>query len=49
MNGPTALPMQVADSMMAFVTTLFVCPAVVCDTHDKANTKAEAWVTDYGG
>jgi hypothetical protein len=49
MNGPAALPMQLADKMTAFVTTLFVCPAVVCDTHDKANTKPVASVTDYMG
>ena len=28
-NGPAALPMHDAESMMAFVVTLFVCPAVV--------------------
>ncbi len=39
MKGPAALPMQYADSMMAFVVTLFVCPAVVCDTQAKAKTK----------
>jgi hypothetical protein len=49
MNGPTALPMQLADKMTAFVTTLFVCPAVVCDTQDKAITKPVTSVADYGG
>jgi len=38
MNGPAALPMQYAINMMAFVVTLFVCPAVVCDTQAKAKT-----------
>ena len=37
-KGPAALPMQYADSMMAFVVTLFVCPAVVCDTQLNDNT-----------
>ncbi len=35
MNGPAALPIPYADSMMAFVVTLFVCPAVVCDSQLK--------------
>ena len=48
MKGPAALPMQYADSIMELVVTLFVCPAVVCDTQDKANTKLEAPVTDHG-
>ena len=46
MNGPAALPMQYADSMMAFVVTLFVCPAVVCDTQVNVNTKPTSPKTD---
>jgi hypothetical protein len=46
MNGPAALPMQYADSMMAFVVTLFVCPAVVCDTQLKDNTRPTTPVTN---
>jgi hypothetical protein len=46
MNGPATLPMQYAINMMAFVVTLFVCPAVVCDTQDRANTKPVIPVPD---
>jgi hypothetical protein len=49
MNGPAALPMQYADSMMAFDVTFFVCPAVVCDIQVKPNTKLVAVVTSYEG
>jgi len=49
MKGPAALPMQYADNMMAFVVTLFVCPAVVCDTQLKDNTKPVPKVPDYEG
>ena len=38
MNDPDALPMLYADNIMAFIVTFFVCPAVVCDAQDKANT-----------
>ena len=48
-KGPAALPMQYADNMMAFVITLFVCPAVVCDTQLKDNTKPVIVVTEYEG
>jgi len=41
--------MQYADSMMAFVVTLFVCPAVVCDTQLKANTSPVTPVTNHQG
>ena len=37
-NDPDALPMLYADNIMAFIVTFFVCPAVVCDAQDKANT-----------
>ena len=46
MKGPAALPTQYPDNMMAFVVTLFVCPAVVCDTQIKANTMPAASVPD---
>jgi hypothetical protein len=46
MNGPAALPMQNADSTVAFVMTFFVCPAVVCESQVKLNTKLAAMVTD---
>lgn len=49
MKGPAALPMQYADSMMAFVVTLFVCPAVVCDTQDKAKTNPVVPIPDHKG
>ena len=49
MKGPTALPMQYADNMTAFVVTLFVWPAVVCDTQITDNPKPAAEVTDYEG
>jgi hypothetical protein len=39
MKGPAALPMQYAESMIAFVVTRFVCPAVTLDSHDKDRTK----------
>lgn len=48
-NGPAALPTPYATSMMAFVVTLFVCPAVVCDTQVKVNTKLVTPVTDNEG
>ena len=38
MNGAAALPMQNADNMTAFVVTLFVCPAIVCDNQLIDNT-----------
>ena len=41
--------MQNTESMVAFVMTFFVCPAVVCDIQVKPNTKLEAVVTDYDG
>ena len=47
MNCPAALPMQYAENMMAFVVTLLVCPAVVCDTQDKDNTKQVISITVY--
>ena len=34
---------------MAFVVTLFVCPAVVCDTQLRAKTKPVVPTTDYEG
>jgi hypothetical protein len=49
MNGPAALPMQYADSIMAFVVTLFVCPAVVWDTQLRAKTKPVVPTTDHEG
>jgi len=49
MNGPAALPTQYADSMMAFVVTLFVCPDVVCDTQVRAKTKPVVPTTDHEG
>lgn len=39
--------MQYADSMMAFVVTLFVCPAVVCDNQLKDNTRLTTPVTSH--
>jgi hypothetical protein len=41
--------MQDADNMMAFVVTLFVCPAVVCDAQLKHNTKLVIEAADYEG
>src|SRR6266702_763181 len=38
-HGPAALPTQYADNMMAFVVTLLVCPAVVCETQAKDKMK----------
>ncbi len=49
MNGPAALPMQYADSMMAFDVTFFVCPAVVCDSQLKANTSPTIPIANYRG
>jgi hypothetical protein len=47
MSGPAALPMQYADNTMAFVVTLFVCPAIVCDTQAKAKTKLVTPIPDH--
>lgn len=38
MKGPAALPIQYAESMIAFTVTRFVCPAVTLESHDRANT-----------
>lgn len=38
MNGPAALPIQYAESMIAFTVTRFVCPAVTLESHERANT-----------
>lgn len=38
MNGPAALPIQYAESMIALAVTLLVCPAVTLDSHDNART-----------
>lgn len=38
-SSAAAQPMQSADNMIAFVATLFVCPAVVCDTQLRAKMK----------
>jgi len=39
MNGPTALPIQYAESIMALTVTLFVWPAVTLESQDNDSTK----------
>lgn len=39
MNGADAFPTQYAISMIAFVVTRFVCPAVTLESHDSDRTK----------
>ena len=39
MKGAEALPTQYAMSMMAFVVTRLVCPAVTLESHDSDSTK----------
>ena len=39
--------MLYTESMMAFVITFFVCPAVVCVIQVKPNTKLVPVVTDH--
>ena len=39
MKGAEALPTQYAMSMMAFVVTRLVCPAVTLESHESDSTK----------
>lgn len=39
MNGPAAFPTQYAMSMIAFVVTRFVWPAVTFESHESESTK----------
>ena len=38
MNAAAAFPMQYAMSMIAFVVTRFVCPAVTLESHERERT-----------
>ena len=39
MNGAAAFPTQYAMSIIAFVVTRFVCPAVTLESHERESTK----------